>query len=43
VAGGYTRLQERRRQRGVHDPGAGQTLHALERRDLLEPDPEFSN
>ena len=33
--GGYTRLQERLRQRGVHDPGAGQTVHALERRGLL--------
>lgn len=32
---GYTRLQERLRQRGVHDPGAGQTVHALERRGLL--------
>jgi transcriptional regulator with XRE-family HTH domain len=32
---GYTRLQERLRQGGVHDPGAGQTVHALERRGLL--------
>ncbi|MFB7668400.1 helix-turn-helix domain-containing protein [Kitasatospora sp. NPDC056138] len=32
---GYTRLQERLRQHGVHDPGAGQTVHALERRGLL--------
>lgn len=32
---GYTRLQERLRQKGVHDPGAGQTVHALERRGLL--------
>jgi transcriptional regulator with XRE-family HTH domain len=32
---GYTRLQERLRQQGVHDPGAGQTVHALERRGLL--------
>ncbi len=32
---GYTRLQERLRARGVHDPGAGQTVHALERRGLL--------
>ncbi|MEU8507581.1 helix-turn-helix transcriptional regulator [Streptomyces brevispora] len=32
---GYTRLQERLRQRGVHDPGAGSTVHALERRGLL--------
>ncbi len=32
---GYTRLQERLRQRGVHDPGTGQTVHALERRGLL--------
>lgn len=32
---GYTRLQERLRQRGVHDPGAGPTVHALERRGLL--------
>ena len=35
AAVGYTRLQERLRQRGVHDPGAGQTVHALERRGLL--------
>jgi transcriptional regulator with XRE-family HTH domain len=32
---GYTRLQERLRRRGVHDPGAGQTVHALARRGLL--------
>ncbi|MDF5758377.1 helix-turn-helix transcriptional regulator [Spongiactinospora sp. TRM90649] len=32
---GYTRLQERLRRSGVHDPGAGQTVHALERRRLL--------
>ena len=32
---GYTRLQDRLRQRGVHDPGAGQTVHALARRGLL--------
>ncbi|MFJ5843583.1 hypothetical protein [Streptomyces sp. NPDC092903] len=32
---GYTRLQERLRRREVHDPGAGQTVHALERRGLL--------
>ncbi|MFG2370551.1 helix-turn-helix domain-containing protein [Streptomyces sp. NPDC048504] len=32
---GYTRLQERLRLGGVHDPGAGQTVHALERRGLL--------
>ena len=32
---GYTRLQERLRRRGVHDPGAGQTIHALERRGLV--------
>ncbi|PWK84576.1 transcriptional regulator with XRE-family HTH domain [Lentzea atacamensis] len=32
---GYTRLQERLRRRGVHDPGAGSTVHALERRGLL--------
>lgn len=31
----YTRLQERLRQCGLHDPGAGQTVHALERRGLL--------
>src|SRR6266699_217832 len=35
AAVGYTRLQERLRQHGVHDPGAGQTVHALERRGLL--------
>ncbi|MFI7650616.1 helix-turn-helix domain-containing protein [Micromonospora sp. NPDC049460] len=32
---GYTRLQERLRRRGVHDPGAGRTLHALARRGLV--------
>ncbi|MCK2245278.1 helix-turn-helix transcriptional regulator [Crossiella sp. S99.2] len=32
---GYTRLQERLRRRGVHDPGAGSTVHALERRGLV--------
>ncbi len=32
---GYTRLQERLRYTGVHDPGAGATVHALERRGLL--------
>ncbi|ONI91723.1 hypothetical protein ALI22I_07595 [Saccharothrix sp. ALI-22-I] len=32
---GYTRLQERLRRRGVHDPGAGSTVHALARRDLV--------
>ncbi|MBC9714486.1 helix-turn-helix transcriptional regulator [Streptomyces sp. TRM66268-LWL] len=32
---GYTRLQERLRRRGVHDPGAGATVHALARRGLL--------
>jgi len=32
---GYTRLQERLRARGVHDPGAGPTLHALERASLV--------
>jgi transcriptional regulator with XRE-family HTH domain len=35
AAVGYTRLQERLRKRGVHDPGVGQTVHALERRGLL--------
>jgi len=35
AAVGYTRLQERLRQHGAHDPGAGQTVHALERRGLL--------
>jgi hypothetical protein len=35
VAVGYTRLQERLRQRGLHDPGAGPTVHAVERRGLL--------
>lgn len=32
---GYTRLQERLRRHGVHDPGAGQTVHALARRGLV--------
>ncbi|WP_309114760.1 helix-turn-helix domain-containing protein [Saccharothrix sp.] len=32
---GYTRLQERLRGREVHDPGAGPTIHALERRGLV--------
>jgi len=32
---GYTRLQERLRRRGVHDPGAGGTVHALARRGLV--------
>ncbi|WP_242640622.1 helix-turn-helix domain-containing protein [Streptomyces kasugaensis] len=32
---GYTRLQERLRLNGVHDPGAGATVHALARRGLL--------
>ncbi len=32
---GYTRLQERLRARGLHDPGAGPTLHALARHGLL--------
>lgn len=32
---GYTRLQERLRRRDVHDPGAGPTVHALERRGLV--------
>lgn len=32
---GYTRLQERLRRRGVHDPGAGSTVHALARRGLV--------
>ncbi|MEU7388974.1 helix-turn-helix domain-containing protein [Streptomyces tanashiensis] len=32
---GYTRLQERLRRNGVHDPGVGATVHALERRGLL--------
>lgn len=32
---GHTRLQERLRRRGVHDPGAGRTLHALARRGLV--------
>ena len=32
---GYTRLQERLRRRGVLDPGAGQTVHALERRGMV--------
>lgn len=38
---GYTRLQERLRQKGVHDPGAGQTVHALERRGLLVVTEDF--
>ncbi|MBR7833291.1 helix-turn-helix transcriptional regulator [Actinospica durhamensis] len=33
---GYTRLQERLRRRGVHDPGAGATVHALARRGLVK-------
>ncbi|WP_344242603.1 helix-turn-helix transcriptional regulator [Actinocorallia libanotica] len=32
---GYTRLQERLQQRGLHDPGAGPTLHALAHRGLV--------
>lgn len=32
---GYTRIQERLRRRGVHDPGAGATLQALSRGGLL--------
>ncbi|WP_409494087.1 hypothetical protein [Amycolatopsis sp. cmx-11-12] len=32
---GHTRLQERLRRRGVHDPGVGSTVHALERRGLV--------
>lgn len=32
---GYTRLQERLRRRGVHDPGTGGTVHALARRGLV--------
>ncbi|WP_165975033.1 helix-turn-helix domain-containing protein [Nonomuraea deserti] len=32
---GYTRIQERIRARGVHDPGAGATLHALARAGLI--------
>ncbi|MGW1055953.1 helix-turn-helix domain-containing protein [Streptomyces sp. NPDC002521] len=32
---GYTRIQERLRAEGWHDAGAGATLHALARRDLL--------
>ncbi|MFK4035937.1 XRE family transcriptional regulator [Nonomuraea wenchangensis] len=32
---GYTTLQERLRQAGVHDPGAGSSMAALERRHLL--------
>ncbi|MEU4286337.1 helix-turn-helix transcriptional regulator [Nocardiopsis dassonvillei] len=32
---GRTRLQHRLRRAGVHDPGAGSTVHALARRDLL--------
>ena len=33
---GYTRLQERLRRKGVHDPGAGQTVQALSRRGLIQ-------
>lgn len=32
---GYTRIQERLRSQGVHDPGAGATLHALARSGLV--------
>ncbi|MEE2041570.1 helix-turn-helix domain-containing protein [Nocardiopsis sp. CT-R113] len=32
---GHTRLQQRLRDAGVHDPGAGSTVHALARRNLL--------
>lgn len=32
---GYTRIQERLREAGVHDPGAGSSVAALERRGLL--------
>ncbi|WP_156184729.1 hypothetical protein [Allosalinactinospora lopnorensis] len=32
---GYTRLQQRLSRSGVHDPGAGSTVQALERRGLL--------
>lgn len=32
---GYTRLQQRLRRRGVHDSGAGPTVHALARRGLV--------
>ncbi|HEY1158402.1 MAG TPA: helix-turn-helix transcriptional regulator, partial [Arthrobacter sp.] len=33
---GYTRIQERLRAEGWHDAGAGATLHALARRNLLQ-------
>ncbi|MGW6504294.1 helix-turn-helix transcriptional regulator [Nonomuraea angiospora] len=33
---GYTRLQQRLRSAGVHDQGAGATLHALERLGLIK-------
>ncbi|MFJ7589438.1 helix-turn-helix transcriptional regulator [Streptomyces sp. NPDC097617] len=33
---GYTRLQERLRSAGVHDQGAGATLHSLERLRLIK-------
>ncbi|MFJ8770377.1 helix-turn-helix domain-containing protein [Streptomyces clavifer] len=33
---GYTRLQQRLRRSGVHDPGTGPTVQALERRGLVE-------
>ncbi|MEU0477676.1 helix-turn-helix domain-containing protein [Streptosporangium sp. NPDC006013] len=33
---GYTTLQERLRRAGVHDPGAGSSMAALERRDLIK-------
>uniref|UniRef100_UPI0037047EB9 helix-turn-helix domain-containing protein n=1 Tax=Streptomyces rhizosphaerihabitans TaxID=1266770 RepID=UPI0037047EB9 len=32
---GYTRIQERLREAGVHDPGAGSSVSALERRGLI--------
>ncbi|MDF9814156.1 transcriptional regulator with XRE-family HTH domain [Streptomyces sp. SPB162] len=32
---GYTRIQERLRDAGVHDPGAGSSVAALERRGLI--------
>ncbi|MFD9045090.1 MULTISPECIES: XRE family transcriptional regulator [Streptomyces] len=32
---GYTRIQERLREAGVHDPGAGSSVAALERRGLI--------
>ncbi|WP_281920342.1 helix-turn-helix domain-containing protein [Nocardia cyriacigeorgica] len=32
---GYTRLQERLRSLGIHDPGVGSTVYALERRGLV--------